>query len=129
MDLILKAGAAAVLTAVVGLLLKKHNPEAALLLGAVTAVGLICAALGMLNGFGELRRLARQMIGRDSELFLSPVLKCLAISIVTKLSAEICRDASQNAAAAAVELMGSVCSLSVVMPLLLSVLQTIGGLT
>ena len=123
----MRAAAAAILASVVGLLLKKHNPETALMIGAATAAVLIGAALGILNGFGELRRLSGQMIGKDSGLFLSPVLKCLAISIITKFSAEICKDASQNAAAAAVDFLGSVCALSVVMPLLLSVLQTIGG--
>ena len=46
----------------------------------------------------------------------------------SRFSAESCRDASQNAAASAVEFAGAACSLGVVLPLLVSVLKTLGGL-
>ncbi len=129
MELIWKTAAASVLAAVVSLMLKKHNPETALLLGAITAVCIAVSALGLLSGFAELRAQARQMLGSESEVLLAPVLKCLAISIVTRLTAELCRDASQQAAAAAVDLAGTACSVAVVLPLLMSVLKKIGGLS
>ena len=125
--MILKAAAAAVFAAVIGLLLKKQNPESALILGTLTALGILIASLGILNGFGELRKLVRQMAGSEAELWMSPVFKCLAISVITRFSADSCRDASQNAAASAVEFAGSACSLAVVMPLLILVLKTLGG--
>ena len=53
MELILKAAASALLTAAVGLLLKKQNPEIALLLGAVTALGILFASLKIVDGLGE----------------------------------------------------------------------------
>ena len=127
MELILKAAASALLTAAVGLLLKKQNPEIALLLGAVTALGILFASLKIVDGLGELRQLARQMIGSETDVLLAPILKCLAISVVTRFSADSCRDASQSAAASAIEFAGSACSLTAVMPLLLSVLKTVGG--
>ncbi len=55
-------------------------------------------------------------------------MKCLDIAAVSRLSAELCRAASQGAASAVVDLMGTVCALSVAMPLILSVVNTIGGL-
>jgi stage III sporulation protein AD len=127
MELIYKASALALLSAVVSLLLKKQNPEAALLLSVLTAVGILIAAMGLLNGLQELREQIRKILG-GSEVLIAPIMKCLAIAIVTRIAAELCRDSAQNAAAAAVELAGTVCAVSTVMPLLMSVLKMIGGL-
>lgn len=124
----MKAAAAALLSTVLGLLIKRHNPEGALLLGAACAVGIMTASLGILDGFASLRKLLRQLCGGDAEAFAAPILKCLAIAIVSRFSSDSCRDASQNAAASAVEFAGSVCSLGTVLPLLLSVLKTLGGM-
>lgn len=124
----MKAASAALLSAVLGMLLKRHNPEGALLLGAICAVGILAASLGILDGLASLRKLMRQSIGSEGEGLIAPLLKCLAISLVSRFSSESCRDASQNAAASAVEFAGAVCSLGVVMPLLMSVLKTVGGL-
>jgi len=125
MELIYKASALALLSAVAGLLLKKHNPEAALLLSALTAVGILIAAMGLLNGLQELREQVKHIVG-ESEVLIAPIMKCLAIAIVTRIAAELCKDSAQNAAAAAVELAGTVCAVSTVMPLLMSVLKMIG---
>lgn len=127
MELIYKASALALLSAVVSLLLKKQNPEAALLLSVLTAVGILIAAMGLLNGLQELREQIRKILG-GSEVLIAPIMKCLAIAIVTRIASELCRDSAQNAAAAAVELAGTVCAVSTVMPLLMSVLKMIGGL-
>ena len=129
MNLILKAAAASVLSAVICLLIRRHNPETALMLGAVTALGILIASLGILDGFRELRLQVRRMLGERGELLISPLVKCLAIALVTKFATEMCRDSSQNVVAAAVELAGSACAMSTVLPLLLSVLKMIGELT
>ena len=64
----------------------------------------------------------------DSEIMIRPVLKCLAIAVITKITAELCQDASQNTASAAIELIGTVCALSVAMPLIVSMIKSVGGL-
>lgn len=124
----MKAASAALLSAVLGLLIKRHNPEGALLLGAICAVGILAASLGILDGFASLRKLLRQIFGGEGESLIAPIFKCLAISVVSRFSSESCRDASQNAAASAVEFAGAVCSLGVVMPLVMSILKSMGGL-
>ena len=50
------------------------------------------------------------------------------VDAALRLGANFCKDASQGAAAATIELLGTVCALGIAMPLLLSVLKTIGGL-
>ena len=128
MELVIKAAAALLTASAVCLLLRRHNPEIALLLGLVTALSVFAASLRVMDGLRDFRRLVRQLIGDESETLISPVVKCLAISVVTRFSAESCRDSSQHAAAAAVEFAGSACSIAAVLPLLMSVLRSIGGL-
>ena len=127
MELLSKSAATALIVSVLGLLLKKRNPEWTLMLGALAAAGILIASAGMLDGFRQLRDALRGLTD-SGELLVEPVLKCLAISLITRFSVELCRDSAQNSSAAAVELAGSVCALSVVMPLLISVLKMIGGL-
>ena len=49
-------------------------------------------------------------------------------AVITKITAELCQDASQNTASAAIELIGTVCALSVAMPLIVSMIKSVGGL-
>ena len=128
MNLVWKAAAAALFSAVMGLLLKRHYPEGALLLGSVTALGILIASMGLLDGLRSLREQVGRMMGQDRELLIGPVLKCLSIAIITRLAADLCRDASQSAAASSVELAGTVCAMTTALPLLLSVLKMIGGM-
>ena len=127
MELILKAAALALAAGVLGLVLRKTNPEYSLLLGlSVTAV-ILLSALRFLDGLRSLADTAARMGGGDLKL-LSPILKCLAVAIVTQTAAGLCRDASQSSAAAAVEFAGSVCAMSVALPLLMSMLNMVNAL-
>lgn len=127
MELIIKAAAAALTAAVVGLLIKRSNPEISLLLSSCTVALIMIAAIGFAQGIRELANAVKTIAGSQSTL-IAPVLKCVAIGIITKLSSELCRDSAQAAAATAVELAGTICALSVAMPLILSMLKMVGGM-
>lgn len=124
MTILLKAAVTGIAGAVLALLLKRSAPELGLALSA--AVSLMAAALAMelVAGMGELFDLVRQDIGL-SPAVTGPVFKCVGIGIVTRLSADICRDAGQSAAASAVELCGAACALVTAMPLVRALLQTV----
>lgn len=127
MELIFKAAAAALIAGAVGLLIKRSNPELSLLLSACTVALIMIAVLGFAEGLRELADMVKTITG-SSETLIAPVLKCVAIAIVTKIASELCKDASQAAGASAVELAGTVCALSVAMPLIMSMLKMIGGM-
>ena len=118
-----------IVTALTGLLLRRNAPEMALLLtlAAVTAVMLFALSLA-----GEVRELLQtfgETAGLDPVLFL-PVGKIIAISLVTKIGGDICRDSGQEALASAVETVGTLCALAVSGPLLrrmLTILMELGG--
>lgn len=127
MELIFKAAAIALVSAAAGLLIKRTNPELSLLIGACAAA---MTALAAMSFAGELKSFIKtvKILAGTSDVLIAPVLKCVAIAVVTKLTSELCRDSSQGAGAAAVELAGTVCAMSVAMPLIVSVLRMIGGM-
>ena len=126
MDLLIKTSAAAILALLSCLLIRKSNPELAALLCLAAAALVLIASLGMSAGFQELQQRFRDDFGL-SLVSLSPVLKCAAAAVVTRITADLCKDHGQSAVAAAVEIAGCFCALGIVTPLLLSVLRMIGG--
>lgn len=125
MELILKAAALALTAALIGIVLRRTNPELTLLLSICTVALIMGAAVGFAKGFVELAETLQRIFG-VSELLIKPVVKCVAVAIITKMTSDLCRDSSQAAAASAVELAGTVCALCIIMPLLMSMLTTIG---
>ena len=126
MEPMLRISAAAVCALLSCLLLKRTNPELAAALG-MAAVGMILlASLNMGSGLKDLRDTLRDRF-QLKETMMQPVLKCVATGIVTRLTADLCKDSSQNAVASAVEVAGSFCALGIIMPLLVSMLKMVGG--
>ena len=127
MELIVKAAALALTAALIGIVLRRTNPELSLLMSICTVVLIMGAALGFAKSFTELAQTVQRIFG-VSETLIKPVLKCVAVAIITKMTSDLCKDSSQAAAASAVELAGTVCALCIIMPLLMSMLTAIGGM-
>ncbi len=128
MSLLIKAAALALAGAVLGLLLRRDAPELALALSV--AISLLAAGLAV-ELCGELKQvaeLAREQTGL-SPAVVGPVLKCVGVGIVTRLAADLCKDAGQGAIASAVELCGAACAMVTAMPLIKSLLLMISELT
>ena len=62
-----------------------------------------------------------------SPAVLAPVIKTAGIAIVTRIAAEVCRDAKESGVASFVETAGAMLALAVSLPLLEAVLRTITG--
>ena len=127
MEVIAKTSAAALTAAVLGLLIKQKNPELAMLLSICSVALILLSALPFLNSFRELLDTVNRLSGRQ-EVYTGPLMKCFALGLLTKISAELCTEASSRAAASAVELVGTLCAVSLIMPLLISMLKMIGDL-
>ena len=128
MDVIIKCAAAALLSCLICLLIKRTNPEMSMVLGAGAIVMIITAAIGFASSLLELAAAVRNMCG-SADVLISPVLKCVGIGAVTKIGAELCKDSSQSSAAAAVDMAGTLCAIGVSMPLIMSMLRMIGDMT
>lgn len=123
----MKSAAIAIVSAIVGLIIKRYNPEISVLLSSCTVAMIGIAAVSFAGELKSFVYTVRTLTG-TSDVYIAPILKCVGIAIVTKLTAELCRDSSQSASAAAVELAGTVCAMSVAMPLIMSALEMIGGM-
>ena len=123
----MKLTAVGVTAAVLSAVLKRNTPELAMLLA-------LCAGLWMLalaaEGLGAAMALMRELAGQAglSEALLEPVVKAMALSILTRLTAEICRSAGEGGVAAFVETAGSALSLMAALPLVRAVAQMMGEL-
>lgn len=127
MENMFKIAAIAVAGALCAVTLKKQTPELALM------VALTAGALVLVSSITALEQV-RLLIGELSEAaglssaVVAPVIKTVAIAVITKLSAEICRDAKEGGIAAFVEMAGAAAALAVTLPLIELVMKVVTGL-
>ena len=127
MAIAIKAAAIGVTGSILALLLRRAVPELSLLVSL--SAGLM-AAFFCIGILGEISRAYGLLAEKSciSSVLLTPVIKCVGIALVTELGAQICKDASQGAAGAFVELCGTLCALYVALPLLDSLVAVVEGL-
>ena len=120
-----KIAAVAVAAALCAVVVKKNASELGLALAAGTVI--LGLSLGALEGVRELMDTLGDTAGL-SPAILAPVLKTVGIAILTRIAAELCRDAKENGIAAFVETAGAASALFVALPLLRTVLSMVTGL-
>lgn len=125
MEQVIRFSAAALLATAVCLLLRRSNPELQLPLALLLCVAVLAGAAALLGPVRDFLIRTEALSGLSSAYFL-PVVKCVAISILSKGAADLCRDGGQSAIAGAVELGGTAAALYAALPLfsaLLSLLE------
>ncbi len=115
-----RVAAVGVAAALLGCVLRRNAPEFSLLLTLAAGAWMIAAAAGALGAALELMRELAGMAG-VSEVLLEPVIKVVALSVLTKLTAEICRSAGEGGVAAFVESAGAFLALAAALPLVRAV--------
>ena len=108
-------------------LLKKENPQIAMLAAAVTGILIFlmfCSPLGELISL--LRETAEQ--AGVGEGYFGIVLKVIGIAYLTQFGAQLCSDAGESAIAAKIELAGKVLMMAAAAPVLTGLLETVIGL-
>ena len=126
MDMV-SLGALAITATLCAVFIKQNNQELGLLLALAACTLLLAQTLPALQIIRESLDELAQAAGL-SDAVLIPVLKTVGLAVVTKLAAELCRDAKENGVAAFVEAAGTAAAILVALPLLHMVLQLIGGL-
>ena len=126
MGLAVKAAGVALVSCVCMVLIKKHAPEHALLMG-ITAAVVLC--LSVIPAAGEVMELWRQLQSSAalSGAVAAPVAKCVGLGLITRLTSDLCRDSGSAAIASAVEIVGCVCALLAAGPLMTMLLEMVGG--
>ncbi len=123
----LKIAAVAVISAICAVVVKKNVRELGLVLALLAGVLILAFALPAVEKtlalMEELAALAEL-----SPAVLTPVVKTVGIAIVTRVSAEVCRDAGEGGIAAFVETAGAATALLTALPLLETVLSLVKSL-
>ena len=127
MEAMAKLAAVGVTAVVLSAVLKKNTPELALLLALAAGLWMLALTASGLGAVVELMNELAEQAGL-SEVLLEPVVKTVALSILTRLTAEICRSAGEGGVAAFVETAGSALSLMAALPLVRAVAQMMGEL-
>ena len=127
MEAMAKLAAVGVTAVVLSAVLKKNTPELALLLALAAGLWMLAQAA---VGLGAAAALMRELAGQAgvSEVLLEPVVKTVALSILTKLTSEICKSAGEGGVAAFVETAGAALALLAALPLVRAVAQLMGEL-
>jgi len=115
-DILFKIAGIAVTGMALTVLVKKHSPEIGLLLGLMVTITVIIVGLDVFRPIKDFIDVVITETGIAGDLAV-PLWKAGVIAIITKITAELCRDAGEKAAATGVETAGSVLGLFVVLPL------------
>lgn len=112
---------------VFSVLLKKENPQIAMLTAASTGILIF---LMLCIPLGNLISLLREMAGRAGvdEDYFGIVLKVIGIAYLAQFGSQLCADAGERAVASKIELAGKVFMMTTAAPVLAGLLEMIMGL-
>ena len=127
MEQMLKVAAIGLIGALAALCIKSRSPEMALMASIASALVIAFAAMEL---FAPIRDFLDELTGISgiSPTIITPLIKVAGVSIITKISCEICRDAKEMAVASAIEISGALAGIYLVLPLLSSVLKLVARL-
>lgn len=121
---ILKIASVAIVTCFLTVILKQYKPEyavAAAICGGIiiflAAAPKIAQVLAVGKNLADKTGIGREMI--------APAVKVIGISYLTGYAAEMCRDAGENALAVKLEMAGKIIMLTVAVPVIEAMLDTI----
>lgn len=126
-ELMLKVAAGALTGVLCAAMVRRGGAEFALVV-VLAALGWILLQIGkdlgrIVDMMGQLTRL-----GGLEGAIVEPVVKVVGLSIITRVTVELCRGAGEGGIAAVVEIAGTVLCLGAVLPLVSAVVELIAGL-
>ena len=127
MEAVGKIAAIAVVAALCALVVRQNAREVGLVLALLAGALILSQALGAVEAIRDLMADLGDRAGL-SPAVLAPVVKTVGIAILTRIAAEVCRDAQEGGIAAFVETTGAALALYVALPLMRAVLDTVSQL-
>ena len=118
----MQAAVVCLVGALLALVIKRGNPEAALLLTLSAAVAVLLSLAGSLEVLLDFLNQLVEESGLFPGLFL-PLYKTVGIALGVNIGGGLCRDAGESALGSVVETVGAVCALLAALPLLRAVLS------
>ena len=122
MDVLIKVIAVGGVGMFCAVMLKKTSPEMSLSAAIATQIVLVGVGAGVIfSAVSFIRELAVRAEIPDE--LIKPLLKVLGISIITRISCDICKDNGVSAYASYIELCGGALAISFAIPIIMSVLS------
>lgn len=127
MELLLKVLLIGVTASILAVTVYKTVPGISFVLSLAAAILTLFIAMTFLEPLIDFLRETIALCGA-SGVYTGPLLKCMAINILTMIGANLCKDAGQGATASSIEIAGVVAALYAALPLLNTFLKMIGEL-
>ena len=126
MELIFKVAALAFGGTVLAASMKRQAPEFSLLVAVAASIAALVPVLAILQ---PVKDFILELAGAASleSAVLSPLFRVLGITILTKLSSDVCLDAGERMISGVVETAGAAAAVYVALPLLSALLGLIGS--
>ena len=127
MEGMIQAAAVAVSAVLCAAVVRRGAPELAFVLSLAAGTWVLLNAVDSLSVVAALMQELSQLAGLDQSV-IEPVFKTVVLSLLTKLTTEVCRAAGENGIAAAVEMAGTILALTVALPLVRGVMELMEGM-
>lgn len=124
MDVIIKISAVAVVAAILAVAVRKTVPEMSLTVIVCAVIVVFSLGLGIVPIIANSLNSMADRAG-FSVVYFDPLFKIVAISVISKISSDICRDSGSSALATCVEFAGCVLAVVLAVPLIESVVDLI----
>jgi stage III sporulation protein AD len=122
-----KIAAMAVAAALCAVVVRKQAPELAMVLALAAGIVILCSCVQALTEVLDYVSELTELSGLSSSV-VEPVIKVAGIAVVTRVTAEFCKDVKEGGLASFVEMAGTVLALLTTVPLLTAVLSALNNL-
>lgn len=109
------------------MIIRDKNPQGAFAVSIAVSLVILGSIIPVLSDVHKRIKSYAALTGLDTDLF-GVLLRVVAISLVTRITAEMCRDNGERAVGAKIELAGTAIGLLCAMPLVDKALALIGAI-
>lgn len=121
---IIKIVSFAIITLIIVVMVKSHRQDIALLISLVAGIVIFMFLVSKLTVIVNFLQTLSNKANIDI-VYLDTVFKILGIAYLSSFCAEICKDAGESSIASKVEFAGKILILTLAIPILMAVMQTI----
>ena len=122
-----RVAAAAIVSAICAMVVRRRCPEIGVVLALGAGALLLLGCSGALEGLAAFWARLAALSGVAAGV-IEPVAKVTGVALITRLAADFCRDAQEQALAGTVELAGAALALAAALPLFSGVLDLLDKL-
>ena len=124
---IVKVVAIALISIVLIAILKQHRPEFATYASIIAGIIILYFAIAEFTPIISMLKSLSEKIGVSGKFFII-LLKITGIAYLTEFGSSLCKDSGETAIASKVELAGKILIISISIPIITTLMQTLLGL-